>query len=194
MLVGEGKHLLVILAVECCEVAVQALPGERRISDDLARLAHRLPLDYPRPRPLIAFVRPWRRRGFDVTPQDEAVSRSLPHEEEGSSLGLVNGTLIGRLISLQCHIGRIVSCVQVHVKYIVRCEVTKLRELRKARGWTAFELAIKSHVQPSDISGLENGRRVPPPKSAALRRLARALNYEGDPADLLQEDGDDPQA
>lgn len=66
--------------------------------------------------------------------------------------------------------------------------MTRLRSLRKERGWTAFELARRSRVNPSsDISALELGRKTPPAGSPALRRLARALGWTGDPAALLEE-------
>ena len=63
----------------------------------------------------------------------------------------------------------------------------RLRALRLERGWSAFELSRRSRVNAPDLSALECGRKTPPPDSVVLRRLARALRYEGDPADLLAE-------
>ena len=63
----------------------------------------------------------------------------------------------------------------------------RLRDLRARRGWTAFELARRSRVNPSDLSALELGRKVPPADSVLLRRLSRALKWEGEPAALLDD-------
>jgi transcriptional regulator with XRE-family HTH domain len=65
--------------------------------------------------------------------------------------------------------------------------MTRLRDLRMERGWTAFELSRRSRVNPSDLSALELGRKIPPADSVLLRRLARVLKYEGEPAELLED-------
>jgi len=62
-----------------------------------------------------------------------------------------------------------------------------LRKLRQTRGWTGFELGRRALVNPSDLSALENGRRIPPDQSPMLQRLAAALDWSGDPAGLLDE-------
>jgi transcriptional regulator with XRE-family HTH domain len=73
--------------------------------------------------------------------------------------------------------------------------VLLLRKLRLERGWNGFELSRLSRVNQSDLSALENGRRVPPATSPTLRRLADALAWSGDPGALLEEvDRDDPSA
>lgn len=68
--------------------------------------------------------------------------------------------------------------------------MTRLRELRKSRGWTAFELSRRSRVNPSDLSQIELGRKIPPAGSVTLERLAIAIGWTGDPADLVEEVGD----
>lgn len=67
----------------------------------------------------------------------------------------------------------------------------RIRKLRLGEGWNEFELARRARVHPSELSGLELGRRVPSAESVVLRRLARALHWQGDPAALLEEVGDD---
>lgn len=69
--------------------------------------------------------------------------------------------------------------------------MTRLRDLRIERGWSAFELARRSRVNPSDLSQLELGRKIPPADSVVLRRLARALHWTGEPAALLEETASD---
>jgi transcriptional regulator with XRE-family HTH domain len=70
--------------------------------------------------------------------------------------------------------------------------VVRLRKLRLERGMNGFELARLSCVNPSDISALELGRRVPSPDSPMLRRLADALAWLGDPGALLEEADGEP--
>ena len=62
-----------------------------------------------------------------------------------------------------------------------------LRKLRRQRGWSGAELARRARVNSVTVYELENGRRVPPPQSVTLRRLARALGWQGEPAALLEE-------
>ena len=69
--------------------------------------------------------------------------------------------------------------------------MTRLRDLRTERGWSAFELSCRARVNPSDLSALELGRKIPPAESILLRRLSRALGWEGEPAALLEEVGCD---
>jgi transcriptional regulator with XRE-family HTH domain len=65
--------------------------------------------------------------------------------------------------------------------------MTRLRVLRKARDWTVFELSRQSRVNPSDVSQIELGRKVPPAGSVTLGRLALAIGWTGDPSALLDE-------
>jgi len=63
----------------------------------------------------------------------------------------------------------------------------RIRSLRLQKGWAGVELARRARIHPSDLSCLENGRRIPPAQSVTLRRLARALGWQGEPAALLDE-------
>ena len=60
-------------------------------------------------------------------------------------------------------------------------ELTKQRE---AKGWTKRELGAVSNLHPARVGVIENGRVVP--YDVELLRLARALNWQGDPRDLLK--------
>lgn len=62
-----------------------------------------------------------------------------------------------------------------------------IRALRQKAGLSGFELAQLSSVNPSDVSAIEHGRRVPPRDSITLRRLADALGFDGEPGTLLDE-------
>ena len=66
--------------------------------------------------------------------------------------------------------------------------VVKLRltQEREARGWSKTDLARRASMQNSRCGQLENGRAVPSRDSVELLRLALALDYRGDPADLLK--------
>jgi transcriptional regulator with XRE-family HTH domain len=64
-----------------------------------------------------------------------------------------------------------------------KIELTRRRE---ARGWTKGELGRRARIDPARTGQIENGRVVPPPGSVELIRLARALDYPGDPAELLE--------
>src|SRR4051794_41901075 len=57
----------------------------------------------------------------------------------------------------------------------------RVRQLRKARGWTLGDLAGRVERTPSTLSMLENGRREP--KLSLLQSLAEA--FEVTVADLL---------
>ena len=59
---------------------------------------------------------------------------------------------------------------------------------REALGWTKTELSWRARVQLSRICTIESGRAIP--YEPELKRLARALKYKGDPADLLKDEGD----
>ena len=51
--------------------------------------------------------------------------------------------------------------------------VSRLAELRTARGWTQEQLATKAHISPRAIQYLERGGRVP--RLLLQQSLARAL-------------------
>jgi transcriptional regulator with XRE-family HTH domain len=61
----------------------------------------------------------------------------------------------------------------------------KLALLRRAQGLTGEELAWKAGTNRVYISRIENGRREP--TADELKRLARALHFKGNPAELLTE-------
>lgn len=53
-----------------------------------------------------------------------------------------------------------------------------IRELRQARGWTQFELALKVGVQPQAVYLWESGRRLP--QVPQLRRLGEVFEMCSD--------------
>ena len=61
----------------------------------------------------------------------------------------------------------------------------RLKQEREAQELSQRGLAKKARVGYSIISMVENGRLLPYPDQ--LKRLAAALNWSSDPADLLQE-------
>jgi transcriptional regulator with XRE-family HTH domain len=63
----------------------------------------------------------------------------------------------------------------------------RLQRDREARNWTRFELGSRARVNPPRVGQIESGRAVPKPDSIELIRLAAALGYDGDPADLLDD-------
>lgn len=65
----------------------------------------------------------------------------------------------------------------------------KLRHLRQERGLSQLQLSYESRVAAPFISQAESGRRRPYP--GELERLALALGWSGDPAELLREVSDD---
>lgn len=60
-----------------------------------------------------------------------------------------------------------------------------MTELREAKGWSRNELARQTGQAASDIGKAESGIYKLYPSQRA--KLASALGYEGDPADLLEE-------
>lgn len=60
--------------------------------------------------------------------------------------------------------------------------MSTIRELRRARGWTQFELALRVGVQPQAIYLWESGRRVP--QVAQMRRLGADFGLCSDEIDL----------
>ena len=57
-----------------------------------------------------------------------------------------------------------------------------IRELRRARGWTQFELALRVGVQPQAVYLWETGRRTP--QVAQLRKLGELFGLCSDEIDL----------
>lgn len=56
--------------------------------------------------------------------------------------------------------------------------------LREERGMTKQGLSFASHVAASTIGQIESSRFVP--YDPQLKRIAVALEYDGDPSDLLE--------
>ena len=57
-----------------------------------------------------------------------------------------------------------------------------IRELRQARGWTQFELALRVGVQPQTIYLWESGRRTP--QVPQVRRLGQVFGLCSDEIEL----------
>ncbi|MBA3416059.1 MAG: helix-turn-helix domain-containing protein [Chloroflexia bacterium] len=57
-----------------------------------------------------------------------------------------------------------------------------IRALRRERGWTQFELALRVGVQPQTVYLWERGRRMP--LVPQLRRLGRVFDLCSDEIDL----------
>jgi transcriptional regulator with XRE-family HTH domain len=61
----------------------------------------------------------------------------------------------------------------------------RLTALRMSRRWTRTELGRQARLHPSRVGTIESGRVIP--YDVELGRLAKALRWQGDPADLLEE-------
>lgn len=61
----------------------------------------------------------------------------------------------------------------------------RLTQEREAHGWSRTDLARRANMQNSRVGQVENGRAVPPQDSVEMLHLAMALDYRGNPADLL---------
>ncbi|MDP9364070.1 MAG: helix-turn-helix domain-containing protein [Chloroflexota bacterium] len=60
--------------------------------------------------------------------------------------------------------------------------MSTIRQLRRARGWTQFELALRVGVQPQAIYLWESGRRMP--QVPQMRRLGEVFGLCSDEIDL----------
>ncbi len=58
---------------------------------------------------------------------------------------------------------------------------------RRERGWTRTELGRRARLHPGRVGQIELRRATPPNDSVELKRLARALGWKSDPAQLLEE-------
>ena len=61
----------------------------------------------------------------------------------------------------------------------------RITQLRLARGRTKMKLGAEADVHPARVGQIESGRYVP--YEPELRRIARALRYQGNPRELLEE-------
>ena len=62
---------------------------------------------------------------------------------------------------------------------------TALRGVRESANMSKAEVSRRSKVQATMIGWIEEGRFIPYP--AQLKKIARAIKYEGDMYDLLEE-------
>ena len=65
----------------------------------------------------------------------------------------------------------------------------KLVEIRKEKGLSQSALARLAELHPATISQIEHGRLKPYPSQMA--KIAKALGWEGDAAELFGDDGDE---
>lgn len=61
----------------------------------------------------------------------------------------------------------------------------RLTRMRTARGWSQSELARQAGLHQAQVCQIENGRMIPPDQSTTLQKLAAALEWNGQPKDLL---------
>ncbi len=61
----------------------------------------------------------------------------------------------------------------------------RLQRLREAQHITRTVLGARASLHPSVVGQIEGGRYIPPNDSVTLSRLAAALGWQGDPAELL---------
>ena len=67
-----------------------------------------------------------------------------------------------------------------------------LTKERKNRGLSMSELARNACMHVSSISQIEGGRLQPYP--GQVKKITKALNWEGDPGELFEEVSDDDTA
>ena len=60
-----------------------------------------------------------------------------------------------------------------------------MEKLRRERGFSKAEVARRARLQANVVGWVESGRFLP--YKVQLEHIAEALDYEGDPADLLEE-------
>lgn len=62
-----------------------------------------------------------------------------------------------------------------------------LTQKREDKGWSRSELARRAIMSAASVGQIENGRLLP--YDSQLEKIARALGYQGDPAELMEEVG-----
>ncbi len=67
--------------------------------------------------------------------------------------------------------------------------IKTIRQLRKGRGWTQFELAVRLGVTPGSIYNWEHGKNQP--TGRRLRKLAEVFGVLMDEIDIEGEQEDD---
>jgi transcriptional regulator with XRE-family HTH domain len=63
----------------------------------------------------------------------------------------------------------------------------RLRVLREEAHVSRTQLSYTARVYGSLVGQIELGRLTPPPDSVVLKRLAAALDYDGEPGELLDD-------
>jgi len=63
---------------------------------------------------------------------------------------------------------------------------------RERLGWSKLRLSQEAHLAPTYIGQAESGQRVP--YCVELERIAVALGWDGEPANLLEDMADDVRA
>lgn len=63
-----------------------------------------------------------------------------------------------------------------------------IERVRIEKGWTKAALARKAELQPNVIGWIETGRFIP--YESQLKKIAFALDWQGDPNVLLEEVGE----
>jgi ribosome-binding protein aMBF1 (putative translation factor) len=61
----------------------------------------------------------------------------------------------------------------------------RMEAVRKLADMSKAELARQARLHPTDVGKIEAGRLIP--YGSQLRRIATALDYEGEPVDLLDD-------
>ena len=67
----------------------------------------------------------------------------------------------------------------------------RLAQVLAERNISRLELGIRSHVHPALLGQIASGRAVPPRDSVVLARIAAALDFAGDPGELIDVVSDD---
>ena len=60
-----------------------------------------------------------------------------------------------------------------------------MKVMRQERGWSQSELARRAGLNQSTLNQIESRRLLPYPSQ--IQKLAQALDWKGDPQELLQE-------
>ena len=68
-------------------------------------------------------------------------------------------------------------------------KMTTLEKVRRERGWSKSELGRRACIQSGLVGWIEDRRFVP--YAIQPERLADALDFEGEPSDLLKERDDE---
>lgn len=64
-------------------------------------------------------------------------------------------------------------------------QITQLEKMRHDKGWSKSELGRRACMQSGLVGWIETGRFTP--YDVQLQRLAQALDFEGEPSELLEQ-------